>query len=129
MDRLRSKSRLGAVCLVHESLTKLCFIVVLAILLLGLPQGGQPVSLVSPTSNPLKEYVIYSSVEGPTRDTDNERIRLHLGMVLAPAHVQEFGGDYTGIEFWRVMMSDTQRAAFVGANPTVSGGAARGDLL
>ena len=71
------------------------------------------------SSNALREYVIYSVVDGPSRDADNERIRLHLGMILAPADVQEYGGEYTGVEFWRVKMSDTQRTAFVSANPKV----------
>ena len=71
------------------------------------------------SSNALKDYVIYSVVDGPSRDADNERIRLHLGMILAPADVQEYGGQYTGVEFWRVKMSDTQRTAFVSANPKV----------
>ena len=71
------------------------------------------------SSNALREYVIYSVVDGPSRDADNERIRLHLGMILAPADVHEYGGAYTGVEFWRVKMSDMQRTAFVSANPKV----------
>ena len=71
------------------------------------------------SSNDIKEYVIYSVVDGPSPDADNERIRLHLGMILAPAYVQEYGGQYTGVEFWRVRMSDMQRTAFASANPKV----------
>lgn len=71
------------------------------------------------SSDALKEYVIYSIVEGSSPDSDNEKVRLHLGMILAPAYVQEYGGEYTGVEFWRVIMSDTQRVAFMSANPKV----------
>ena len=70
-------------------------------------------------SNALKEYVIYSIVEGPSQDSDNERIRLHLEMLLAPVYVEEYGGDHTGVEFWHVKMNDLQRTAFVIANPKV----------
>ena len=86
------------------------------------PQGSPAQSLPSNeslSSNALRDYVIYSVVDGPSRDTDNERIRLHLGMILAPADVQEYGGEYTGVEFWRVKMSDMQRTAFARANPKV----------
>ena len=71
------------------------------------------------SSDAIKEYVIYSIVEGSSQDSDNERVRLHLGMILAPTDVQEYGGEYTGVEFWRVIMSDTQRVAFMSANPKV----------
>lgn len=71
------------------------------------------------SSDALKEYVIYSIVEGSSQDSDNERVRLHLGMILATTDVQEYGGEYTGVEFWRVIMSDTQRVAFMSANPKV----------
>lgn len=71
------------------------------------------------SSNALKDYIIYSVVDGPSRDTDNERVRMHLGMILAPADVQEYGGEYTGVEFWRARMSDMQRTAFARANPKV----------
>lgn len=71
------------------------------------------------SSDAIKEYVIYSIVEGSSPDSDNERVRLHLGMILAPTDVQEYGGEYTGVEFWRVRMSDTQRVAFMSANPKV----------
>ncbi len=71
------------------------------------------------SSNALKEYVIYSFVEDSSADSENDRIRLHLGMILAPTDVREYGGDYTGVEFWRVMMSDMQRTAFANANPRV----------
>lgn len=40
-------------------------------------------------------------------------------MLLGPADVQEYGGDYTGVEFWRVKMNDMQRTAFKSANPLV----------
>ena len=82
------------------------------------PEQSSP-SNKSLSSNALKDYVIYSVVDGSSRDADNERIRLHLGMILAPADVQEYGGEYTGVEFWRVKMSDMQRTAFVSANPKV----------
>lgn len=52
-------------------------------------------------------------------DSENEKIRLHLGMISAPANVQEYGGDHTGVEFWRVKMNDIQRTAFMSANPKV----------
>ena len=81
------------------------------------PEQSLPSNNLS--SNALRDYVIYSVVDGPSRDADNERIRLHLGMILAPADVQEYGGEYTGVEFWRAKMSDTQRTAFVSANPKV----------
>ena len=84
----------------------------------GSPEQSSP-SNISVSSNALKDYVIYSLVDGSSRDADNERIRLHLGMILAPADVQEYGGVYTGVEFWRVKMSDMQRAAFASANPKV----------
>lgn len=84
------------------------------------PHGSSNQKLPSNTSSDaIKEYVIYSIVEGPSPDSDNERVRLHLGMILAPTVVQEYGGEYTGVEFWRVIMSDTQRAAFMSANPRV----------
>ena len=86
------------------------------------PQGSSEQSSPSNESlsaTTLREYVIYSVVDGSSRDADNERIRLHLGMILAPADVQEYGGGYTGVEFWRVKMSDTQRTAFARANPKV----------
>ena len=82
------------------------------------PEQSSP-SNKSLSSNALKDYVIYSVVDGSSRDADNERIRLHLGMILAPADVREYGGEYTGVEFWRVKMSDMQRTAFVSANPKV----------
>ena len=84
----------------------------------GLQKQTLP-SDTSPSSNALKEYVIYSVVEGSFQDSDNEKIRLHLGMILGPADVQEYGGEYTGVDFWRVKMSDMQRTAFVSANPRV----------
>ena len=122
MDSRKSERRLGAIFLLNMGLSRLSLALVVAFLLLGLSSGDQPVPHVSTTpSNSLKEYVIYSSVEGSTQDTDNEKIRLHLGMILSPADVQEFGGDYTGVEFWRVVMSDTQRVAFASAIPNVSG--------
>ena len=84
----------------------------------GLQKRSLP-SDTSASSNALKEYVVYSVVEGSFQESDNEKIRLHLGMILGPADVQEYGGDYTGVDFWRVKMSDMQRAAFVSANPRV----------
>lgn len=87
------------------------------------PRAYQQQSVPSNTSlssNHLKEYIIYSFITGISPVSRNERIRAHLGMILSPADVQEFGGEYTGVEFWRVIMSDMQREAFVGANPNVS---------
>ena len=84
----------------------------------GSPEQSAPFN-TSLSSNARKEYVIYSIVDGPSPDADNENIRLHLGMILAPADVQEYGGGYTGVEFWRVRMSDMQRTAFASANPKV----------
>ena len=40
-------------------------------------------------------------------------------MILSSADVQEYGGAYTGVEFWRAKMSDIQRVAFMSANPKV----------
>ena len=76
-------------------------------------------SNTSLSMNALKVYVIYSFVEGLSAHSENEEIRLHLGMVLDPADVQEYGGDYTGVECWRVKMSDFQRTAFTSAIPRV----------
>ena len=76
-------------------------------------------SNASLSSNALKTYVIYSFVEGPSPDSENERIRLHLGMILGSTDAEEYGGDYTGVEFWRVRMNDVQRAAFLIAIPRV----------
>ena len=118
--------------LFHEShLSKFTSCVIIALILLCIPSGGQflpsshvfqnqslPSSAVL-SSNSLKEYVIYSVIEGSSQDSDNERIRLHLGMILAPVDVQEYGGYFTGVEFWRVIMNDMQRTAFVSANPRV----------
>ena len=75
---------------------------------------------LSAPSNALKEYVIYSFVEGASANDQNEAIRAHLGMMLAPVNVQEYGGDYTGVEFWHVKMNDVQRASFSSVNPKVS---------
>ena len=72
------------------------------------------------SSNALKDYVIYSFVEGSSANDQNEEIRAHLGMMLAPVNVQEYGGDYTGVEFWHVKMSDMQRVSFSSVNPKVS---------
>ena len=118
--------------LVRENVSSKFTILLVALQLLSALSSGQlvvPSSQGSPTqsspsnetlsSNALREYVIYSVVDGPSRDTDNERIRLHLGMILALADVQEYGGEYTGVEFWRVKMSDMQRTAFASANPKV----------
>ena len=126
MDSRKGERRLGAIFLCNMGLSRLNVALVVVLLFLGLSSGDQPVPPVSTPSNSLKEYVIYSSVEGSTQDIDNERIRLHLGMILSPADVQEFGGDYTGVEFWRVVMSDTQRTAFSSAIPNVSLEPARG---
>ena len=93
--------------------------------------GSQKQKLPSNTllpSNAPKEYVIYSVVEGSSLDSENEKIRLHLGMIIAPVDVQEYGGEYTGVEFWRVRMSDTQRVAFMSANPKVCSRPARQGL-
>lgn len=40
-------------------------------------------------------------------------------MVVAPADVREYGGSYTGVEFWRVNMNDNQFRAFTAAIPNV----------
>ena len=74
----------------------------------------------SASSNALKEYVIYSFVEGASANDQNEEIRAHLGMMLATVNVQEYGGDYTGVEFWHVKMTDMQRVSFSSVNPKVS---------
>lgn len=78
------------------------------------------VSNTSTSSNALKTYIIYSFVDGPSLDSKNEEIRLHLEMMLSPADLQEYGGAYTGVEFWRVKMTDMQYTAFTSANPRVS---------
>ena len=119
-------------CFLHDSqYFRLPFYLVVALLLLNNISLGQVVlpsrafpnqalsSNTSPSLNNVKEYVIYSFVEGSSADSENDRIRLHLGMILAPTDVREYGGDYTGVEFWRVMMSDMQRTAFMSANPRV----------
>ena len=87
-----------------------------------LPELDGSLSLynTSASSKALKEYVIYSFVEGASAKAQNEEIRSHLGMMLAPVNVQEYGGDYTGVEFWHVKMNDVQRAAFSGVNPRVN---------
>ena len=126
IESRKGETRFGAMSLFHKSLSRLSLTFVVALLVLGFPPGAQPVPHVSTSSNPFKEYVIYSSVDGSAPDIANERIRLHLGMILSPADVQEFGGDYTGVEFWRVVMSDTQRTAFASANPSVSDAPAKG---
>ena len=89
---------------------------------LVLPGLDGSLSLYNTTasSNALKEYVIYSFVEGASANDQNEEIRAHLGMMLAPVNVQEYGGDYTGVEFWHVRMDDKQRASFSSVNPKVS---------
>lgn len=40
-------------------------------------------------------------------------------MMLPPADVQEYGGVYTGIEFWHAKMNEVQYTAFISAIPTV----------
>ena len=82
--------------------------------------GSTSLYNTSSSSNALKEYVIYSFVEGASANDQNEEIRAHLGMMLAPVNVQEYGGDYTGVEFWHVKMNDMQRASFSSVNPKVS---------
>lgn len=86
----------------------------------GQPSLQSNKSLSSSVPKDLKDYVIYSFMESPSSDSENEKVRLHLGMMLAPADVQEYGGDYTGVEFWRVAMNDIQHAAFTSSNPRVS---------
>lgn len=73
----------------------------------------------STSSDALKTYIIYSFVDGPSIDSKNEEIRLHLEMMLSPVDLQEYGGGYTGVEFWRVKMTDMQYTAFTSANPRV----------
>ena len=123
--------RLFSAASVYRNLDSKCTLLIVALVLLNSLSSGQlvPSSHGSPeptsrsnaslSSNGLKEYVIYSVVEGSSRDSDNERVRLHLGMILAPSEVHEYGGDYTGVEFWHVRMTDMQRSAFVAANPKV----------
>ena len=77
-------------------------------------------SNTSTSSNALKTYIIYSFVDGPSLESKNEEIRLHLEMMLSPVDLQEYGGEYTGVEFWRVKMTDIQYTAFTRANPRVS---------
>ena len=105
--------------------------IIVALILMNTHSGGQLIpssqamqissvpSNTSLSANALKVYVIYSFVGGPSPDAENEKIRLHLGMMLYPADVQEYGGDYTGVEFWRVKMNDIQRTALTSANPKV----------
>lgn len=105
--------------------------IVVALILMNTTSGGQLIpssqamqsssvpSNTSLSANALKVYIIYSFVGGPSPNAENEKIRLHLGMMLYPADVQEYGGDYTGVEFWRVKMDDIQRTAFTSANPKV----------
>ena len=76
-------------------------------------------SNISTSSNALKTYIIYSFVDGPSFDSKNEQIRLHLEMVVSPVNLQEYGGEYTGVEFWRAKMTDVQYTAFTSANPRV----------
>ena len=95
-------------------------LLLLVLILPNTPSSAQLLFNTSLSSEQPNGYIIYSSVEGSSRDSDNERIRIHLGMILAPAEVQEYGGDYTGVEFWHVVMSDMQRVAFKTANPMVS---------
>lgn len=40
-------------------------------------------------------------------------------MMLPSADLQEYGGVYTGVEFWRAKMNDVQYTAFISAIPTV----------
>lgn len=83
------------------------------------PQVSSVPFNTSLSTNALKDYVIYSVVAGPSPSSENEKIRSHLEMILAPALLQEYGGDYTGVEFWRAKMSDLQRAVFARACPRV----------
>ena len=105
--------------------------IVVVLILLNVPSNGQLIetssasqessvpSQSSLSTNALKYYVIYSVVEGPSPASENENIRSHLEMILAPAYLQEYGGDYTGVEFWCAKMSDLQRAILVRAFPRV----------
>ena len=125
-------SRTDLPILFHESLGPRFRVVLLVALLLldtftssqliPSPQPFQEPSLRSNTSlssNDLKVYIVYSFIEGSFPDSRNEKIRLHLSMILAPADAQEYGGDYTGVEFWRVKMNNMQRTALMSAFPTV----------
>ena len=111
--------------------SKIYYIIVALILLNTISEGqGIPASLTlqnetltpttSQSANDLKEYIIYSFVDGASPDSENDRIRLHLGMILATTEVKEYGGKYTGVEFWHVVMSDMQLRAFTSAIPRVS---------
>ena len=106
--------------------------IIVALILLSAVSNGQGIpaslalqnesgsSITALPSNGLKEYIIYSFIEGASQDADNSKIRLHLGMILAPTEVNEYGGDHTGVEFWHVVMTDIQRTAFRSAIPRVS---------
>ena len=82
-------------------------------------QGPSLRSNTSLSSNDLKIHIIYSFVEGSSPDSENEKIRLHLSMILALPDVQEYGGHYTGVEFWRVKMNSVQRTALMSVFPRV----------
>lgn len=127
-----SHSRPCLALFVHECVCpsfSIVFIITLILLnassngqLIAFSRASQESSVPSNTSlstNALKDYVIYSVVEGSSPGSANENIRSHLEMILAPAYLQEYGGDSTGVEFWRVKMSDLQRAVFVRAYPRV----------
>lgn len=108
------------------------YLILIALILLNTISEGQgiPASLTlqnetltpatSQPANDLKEYVIYSFVDGASPDNENDRIRLHLGMILAATEVKEYGGVHTGVEFWYVVMTDMQLRAFTSAIPRVS---------
>ena len=115
-------------------------LLLVALILIDTLSGGQltpssrafqkpPVlSNTSLSSKAVKTYIVYSFVDSPSLDSENEKIRLHLGMILAPADVQEYGGYYTGVEFWCVKMNDMQRAALMSAFPRVIVTSKRGAL-
>ena len=106
--------------------SELSLLIILALSLFRSLTAAQNVSSlhalqnISLPSKAPRVYVIYSFVEGTASDSENEKIRLHLGMILAPADVQEYGGDYTGVEFWRVKLDEVQRNAFLQGIPFVS---------
>ncbi len=116
----------------HESLgSRFRVVLLVALLLLNTFSHSQLISSPQPfqdpslrfnrslSSNDLKVYIVYSFIGGSFPDSRNEKIRLHLSMILSPADAQEYGGHYTGVEFWRVKMNNMQRTALMSAFPTV----------
>ena len=116
--------------LVHWLYESLCLrfsmFIWIALMLLNTVSRGQLIappqalpSNSSVSSNAFKTYIIYSFVSGPSPASKNEQIRLHLDMMLPVADLQEYGGVYTGVEFWRAKMNDMQYTAIISAFPTV----------